>query len=192
MDGVLVGPRHGDGYSVIGVPPRFLQEYLFEPHFEDFATGVKPMMPFLESVLRSAGLKATALDVLGVYLDAGERLNHGVLDAAREWKAATGGGLHLATNQEEIRAEYLWDGIGLREHFDGMQASSVLGAMKPQAEFFERATAAIGAGDPASVLFIDDNPANVAAAVAHGWQAVCADAESEIVSVIRSLLPEAL
>jgi putative hydrolase of the HAD superfamily len=172
----------------LGVPPKLLEDYVFRPHWDDFVTGAKPMMPVLEQVLRSAGQRATAQDVLNYYLDDEEYVNHGVVSAAKTWRARTGGALHLATNQEALRAEYLWDGIGLREHFDGMQVSCGLGVAKPDAAYFQRADEAMGVTAPGQVLFIDDLQENVDGARAHGWQAIRAKGEAEVVAVLGAFV----
>jgi putative hydrolase of the HAD superfamily len=67
-------------------------------------------------------------------------------------------------------------------HFDGVVLSHEVGVRKPRAEFFDHCLRYAGAG-PERCLFVDDLPANVAGAVACGWQgivytgvdALCAD-----------------
>ena len=71
-----------------------------------------------------------------------------------------GYGVHLGTNQEQHRAGYMRNRLGLADHFDTLAYSCELGAAKPEVEFFERALAQFGA-EPGQVLFIDDTPANV-------------------------------
>lgn len=79
--------------------------------------------------------------------------------------------VHLATNQEHVRAAYLMDTLGLAAHVDGMLYSARLGARKPDVAFFAKAEAASGV--PASeLLLVDDSPDNVEAARRAGWHAI--------------------
>jgi FMN phosphatase YigB (HAD superfamily) len=54
---------------------------------------------------------------------------------------------------------------------DPMIFSSEIGACKPSAEAFAKAEEIVSAAPP-EILFIDDSPGNVAAALARGWDAI--------------------
>lgn len=56
-------------------------------------------------------------------------------------------------------------------HFHGIVLSHEVGVRKPRAEFFEHCGRLAGCA-PASCVFIDDLPANVAGAVACGWHGI--------------------
>jgi len=71
-----------------------------------------------------------------------------------------GFGVHLGTNQELHRGTHMRTTLGYDELFDVSCYSYELGAAKPDPEFFVRAADRIGA-EPASILFVDDNLANV-------------------------------
>jgi putative hydrolase of the HAD superfamily len=62
------------------------------------------------------------------------------------------------------------DTLGLTEHLDFVVNSSEVGFSKPRPEIFGRALAIAGA-QPSETLFVDDTPANVAAASALGIHA---------------------
>jgi putative hydrolase of the HAD superfamily len=74
-----------------------------------------------------------------------------------------GFGVHLGTNQERNRAAYMREVLGYDALFDTSCYSWELGARKPDGAFFLEAARRIGA-EPAAILFVDDNPANVAGA----------------------------
>lgn len=76
----------------------------------------------------------------------------------------------LASNQEQIRAEYMRASMRFGEIFDRLFFSCELGVAKPEAGFFEKVRRGLGIL-PAAILFIDDAQANVDAARAAGWQA---------------------
>ncbi len=59
---------------------------------------------------------------------------------------------------------------GLDKWFDGVITSHAAGALKPDAPIFA-ALEAIAGGPAGGLLFLDDNPVNVGAARARGWQA---------------------
>jgi putative hydrolase of the HAD superfamily len=83
---------------------------------------------------------------------------------------AAGVGCHLATNQHAHRRAIMQDERGYGAWFDQTFYSCDLGLAKPDPAYFR---AILGSLDlPASsVLFIDDNVANVAAATSVGLQA---------------------
>jgi putative hydrolase of the HAD superfamily len=74
-----------------------------------------------------------------------------------------GYGVHLGTNQHRNRATHMREVLGYDALFDVSCYSWELGARKPDPAFFAEAASRIGA-DPATILFIDDNASNVAAA----------------------------
>lgn len=67
-----------------------------------------------------------------------------------------------------------WDGAicgwELARYFNPRFVSCELGMLKPDDDIFEHVRGALGA-DPGRVLFLDDNPLNVARAAAHGFAA---------------------
>ncbi len=77
----------------------------------------------------------------------------------------------LATNQQDLRADYLSCQLGYARLFDIECYSCHLGARKPDVAFFAAAIEAVGCA-PDSILFIDDAPANVDAALACGLHAL--------------------
>lgn len=84
---------------------------------------------------------------------------------------AAGYGVHLGTNQERRRADYMRTTLGYDDLFDVSCYSCELKAAKPDPEFFRRAAALIGA-EPATICFVDDSEPNVTAAREAGLVAV--------------------
>ena len=76
---------------------------------------------------------------------------------------AAGYGVHLGTNQEQHRGDFMRTELGYDELFDVSCYSHELGAAKPDGTFFTAAVRLIGA-DPTEVLFIDDLEPNVTGA----------------------------
>jgi putative hydrolase of the HAD superfamily len=72
------------------------------------------------------------------------------------------------------------------QRFDHLLFSWRLGAAKPEADGFARATEALGV-DPEAVVFFDDSEANVDAARAYGWQAHHFTTVLEVQAVLSGL-----
>jgi putative hydrolase of the HAD superfamily len=83
-----------------------------------------------------------------------------------------GTGCHLASNQDRTRAEHMVTEVGYDELLDGCFFSCFLGIAKPEPAFF-RAILDELALVPEQVLFVDDNPVNVAAAEGLGIRSLC-------------------
>ncbi len=161
----------------LGLRIELLQERFFRAHFAGIVTGETDLFEVLERVWPELGCAATPREFVDYWLRNDSRLDPQVLAMVDRWRSG-GGKAFLATVQEHNRARFLWDGLKLREHFDGMLYSADLGARKPHAEFFERALARLPVSSPGEILFLDDFAKNVEAARTQGWQAhlhTCAD-----------------
>lgn len=98
---------------------------------------------------------------------------------------------YLATNQHDHRVRHMREVMGYDALVDGAFYSSVVGVKKPDEEFFERVLAALDlAGDESHrVGFVDDVPANVAAARRLGIRAVHHDPASGVAGLVTDLVP---
>jgi len=79
--------------------------------------------------------------------------------------------IFLSTNNEKYRLKYLWEVVGLNKFLDGTMASSELGYLKPQLEFWEQASKRISNIQKAEVLVIDDDETAIASAKVFGFNA---------------------
>jgi putative hydrolase of the HAD superfamily len=93
----------------------------------------------------------------------------GVVDLISGLRTA-GIGCHLATNQHAYRRAIMQDERGYGAWFDQTFYSCDLGLAKPDPAYFRAILSALDL-PASSVLFIDDNVANVAAAASVGLQA---------------------
>jgi len=98
---------------------------------------------------------------------------------------AGGHALHFLSNMPEPYADHLSASYPLAEWFQSGLFSGRVKHIKPGAEIFAMAEQQFGA-QPHELLFLDDHPANIEAAMARGWQAVlftdAASARRELVS----------
>lgn len=77
---------------------------------------------------------------------------------------------YAATNQEKYRTQYLLDHMGLNYIFNDVFASTNLGHIKPDLDFFKAIDKKIPL-EKTQTLFWDDLPQNTAAAHNFGWHA---------------------
>jgi HAD superfamily hydrolase (TIGR01509 family) len=93
---------------------------------------------------------------------------------------------HLATNQQAYRRTIMHDERHYGDWFDQTFYSCDLGVAKPDPEYFRTILDAIDR-PASSVLFVDDNEANIAAAKSLGVNAELYDLETGV-DVLRELL----
>lgn len=177
VDGVIVTGRPGDGapwktdlQQDLGLCPERLHMGFFAPYWSGIVTGQKPLRPVLDQALRVIAPQLSASDLIDYWFANDAGLDLRVLDDLRTLRDQ-GVKVFLATNQENLRAQYLWNELGLRDHADGLITSADLGVAKPDPLFFDRAMLRTNA-DPSAHLLIDDSPPNVKAAQAFGWKAL--------------------
>ncbi len=131
-------------------------------------------LPLLAAVLLEYGV-TEPVDL--VYRQVWQRIERddasfGIVAALRR----NGYGVHLGTNQERRRGDYMRTELGYDALFDTSCYSYDVGVAKPDPSFFTEAARRIGA-DPSTILFIDDSAANVGGARAAGLTAVHWDLE---------------
>jgi putative hydrolase of the HAD superfamily len=85
----------------------------------------------------------------------------------------------VASNQQSYRADHMSHVLGYWNIFDREFYSCDLGVTKSSPEFFEKVIDALKA-DPSELLFIDDNAANVDAAISAGLNATMFNARDHL------------
>lgn len=174
VDGVVVHGRGGrwdrDLARDLGLDPALLQSRFFAPHWKAIAGGEADMMAVLEAVWPELGCAVPVRDFVDYWFAHDAEVDAEVLSLVDAFRAA-GGHAALGTVQEHHRARHLWETLDLKAHFDAIHYSAALGALKPDATFYERLHAKLPVMAPADVIFLDDAPRNVAAAGAFGWRA---------------------
>lgn len=109
-------------------------------------------------------------DFIAYWFENDARLNIKLLEELRQQRKA-GKRVHLATDQEHVRAAHLVEALGLGSHCDGIYYSAALGSRKPDQAFFKQ-VAALSGLRPDQLLLVDDPPANIDAARLCGWNAI--------------------
>jgi putative hydrolase of the HAD superfamily len=155
----------------LGISRGDLAEAFFKPHWHDIMLGRRHMMPVLAEALLEIGSQLPAQDLVDYWHGRDAHVRSDVIEAALRWKERTCGKIVLATNQEHIRARYLWEELGFQNHFDEMIVSCRIGAQKPELDYFKKGDQVIGRLPGQDVIFLDDLIPNIEGAMAYGWQA---------------------
>lgn len=177
VDGVLVlgRPHDGLGWATdleadLGLPADVLAREFFAPHWEEIVTGDADLTDRLARVLERVAPHLPASDLIDYWFAQDSRLDAGLLaDIARCRRA--GLQVHLATNQEHLRARHLMETMLLSDHVDGMFYSADLKCRKPDRRFFDLVRARIRMS-PEELMLVDDTAANVESARTAGWNAL--------------------
>lgn len=177
VDGVLVDGRPEDGRpwqtsieEDLGFSAYALHEQFFAPYWEDIVLGRVGLMERLTTSLPKIAPDVSAAKFVSYWFERDSRLVTPWLPEL-SWSRSRGIRVYLATNQEHVRAAYLMDNLKLARHVDGIFYSALLGAKKPDGQFFTKVQAAVGLlGD--EILLIDDSRPNVEAALQAGWRAL--------------------
>jgi len=175
VDGVLVDGRPEDGLPwQTSVEQDFaftsdqLDELFFAPHWEDIVVGRTGLMERLPVALEQIAPHVSPAEFLSYWFEKDSRLSASLLEELAVIRS-TGIPVYLATNQEHLRAAYVMGRLGLAECVDGIFYSAMLGAKKPDADFFAKVQASVGLRGE-EILLIDDSQRNIVAAQKAGWQ----------------------
>ncbi len=175
-DGVVV-LGHPDGgrwdknlLPDLGIAPDDLQAKFFRPYWQSVAIGRADLLSVLGDMWHELNSRVAPRALVDYWFSNDSRLDRELLTVVDQWRA-DGNKAFLATIQEHHRAKYLWETMGLCNHFDAMLHSAELGAVKPDRTFYERAHARLPVQSAGEVVFLDDSVRNVEAAAAFGWRA---------------------
>src|SRR5215475_589690 len=158
-DGVVVkGHREGGRWDQhlardLGIDTGVLQERFFKPHWRAISLGEKDMMAVLAEVWPELGCAHAPAAFVDYWFSNDATLDEEVLAQVDAWRAL-GRKAYLGTVQEHHRANYLWETLGLKRHFDAIHYSAALGAWKPELAFYERLHAELPVTAPSDVIFL--------------------------------------
>ena len=100
----------------------------------------------------------------------------GMEDLVRRLKE-TGYGIWLLSNASKMQPRY-WRDVPASRYFDGTLISCDVNVVKPCRKIYRIFTERFSL-KPEECLFIDDAPANVAGAIACGWQGIVFHGDAE-------------
>jgi putative hydrolase of the HAD superfamily len=182
VDGVLINGYHArpeqqvrwneNLLADLGVDPdRFNREFIHDLFVKKVIVGQMSLLEALERTLPGLGYRGPAMAFVGYWLGHDSNVNEPMLEVVRRLKGAGAGRLFLATNQEHMRAQWLWQTLKFGELFEDMFHSARVGHAKPATPYFDWVNHRLGRLDE-KPLFFDDREDIVKAARAHGWEAV--------------------
>lgn len=190
VDGVILHRPTGrrwdhDLQADLGIDPAALQQQFFKPHWADIIIGRAALRERLSEVVARIAPDASMERLIEYWFMKDATFDHGLLTELAALRA-DGVALHLATDQEHQRADYLWNKLDLRSRFDAMHYAAALGAQKRQPAFFEAVMARTGLA-AADIGFIDDSAPNIEAARAAGWRGYVWTPESRLDDALAAL-----
>lgn len=185
VDGVLVHGYHArpeltrrwneNLLDDLGVDPdRFTQEFIFDIFIKKVVIGQMSLVEALEKRLPSLGFTGSPMVFVDYWLSHDSVLNLPMLELVAKLKQRDDLRLYIATNQDHMRAFWLWQTMGLNQYFEDIFYSARAGARKPDQAFFDFVAQRIGPQSEPP-LFFDDTPKVVDGARAAGWEAVIFD-----------------
>ncbi len=166
VDGVPVIPPVMFGAALT---PRSAAQAFFLGPFLSTSIGQADLPELLPPLLAALGYVGTPEQFMAEWFAAKNHPNIPLLNEVQALRAA-GWSVYLATNQERHRLTYLLHGMGLNQLADGEFASCSVGVRKPEAAYFELVQRELGLL-PHQIVFWDDAPSNIEAALAAGWAA---------------------
>ena len=194
MDGVIRywRPDHlAEAETRLGLAPGAIAAAAFaEPLFRDAMVGthtVEEWSARIGAAVAADADPAGSVDpdaVAAVWMSSRWRLDDDIVEMAASLHAA---GTRLAVfSNASTKLESDLVEMELGDVFDVVANSSRLGVVKPDPDAFRRVTAMVEA-PPTRILFVDDRPENVTAAVAAGWHAVEMHGAARFGAVLRRL-----
>jgi len=152
-------------------PDRFRDSFIREVFEKEVLTGRKALLTALEETLPALGYRGSPFTVASYWLTRDSQVNFQLLDLVRRLRLTGKVRLCIATNQEHMRAFYLWNKLGFENLFDDLFHSARLGVLKPDLGFYARIEEILGPQDEPP-LFFDDSESVVNSAREYGWDAV--------------------
>jgi putative hydrolase of the HAD superfamily len=189
VDGVLVHGYHArpertrrwdeNLLADLGVDPdQFREEFIFDIFITRVVTGKMSLIEALDRRLPGLGYRGSSMAFAQYWLANDSQLNTELLDAIRRLKARDDVRLFIATNQDHMRAQWLWQTMGLSEVFEDIFYSARIGMTKAHKDFFAFADARMG-GTNGKPLFFDDTQKVIDMAHKAGWEAVLFDTNAQ-------------
>lgn len=151
----------------------------FRLNYAEIVTGKTSIVTAMDAFLPTIGADhINSLDLLEYWFKNDTPVNRQLLDGIKQLKQKADVKVYLATNQEHLRAFYLWHDLKLSHIFDDMFYAARLGAAKPDPSFFQKVDHLLGPQSEAP-LFFDDGQKNVDAGIAQGWDSVLFETEAD-------------
>lgn len=182
VDGVLVHGYHArpelqrrwdeNLLEDLGIDPdRFREEFIYDIFLKKVLIGQTSLVEALDRRLPSLGFKGSSMMFVHYWLSHDSSINQSLMESILLLKKQADIRLFIATNQDHMRALWLWQSLNIREIFEDIFYSARAGVLKPHKAFFNFIEDRIGPQSEPP-LFFDDTPKVIAGAQTVGWEAV--------------------
>lgn len=192
VDGVLIDGWHNDPArrrpwdatieQDLGIRREALQDRLFDRQqdasgslMQACVSGRSDLKEVLAELLPTVGYAGSVDAFLHYWFTKDSIVNSDVFAIVKHLAGLSDVSLYLATGQEHYRADYLWNDLGFREHFEVLFYSARIGHLKSAPEFYAMVGIALDIGPHERPLFFDDSRSAVTAARNAGWDACLFD-----------------
>lgn len=127
----------------------------FRLNYADIVTGKASIVTAMDAFLPTIDADhINSLDLLEYWFKNDTPVNRQLLDGIKKLKQKADVRLYLATNQEHLRAFYLWHDLKLSHIFDDMFYAARLGVAKPDPAFFQKVDHLLGPQSEAPLFFL--------------------------------------
>lgn len=171
------------------IDPARLHKEFFDRSWADVVRGRRGLRECLEPVLRDLNPDVTVDEFISYWFQKHSLVNLRVIKFVIEWSRRTVSRPWLVSNQEPLRAKYIWNELGLAAYFEDLIYSAELGITKSSVEFFRLAEKRILRDQSARIVYFDDDEANVEVARQASWDAYVYRSVEDLESALPSRLP---
>ena len=169
-DGVAINPW---GFAKAlsteyGVSQEETREFFAGP-FKQCLIGDASLLASVAPYLDRWQWPDTAQAFIDFWMESDDKPNTQVLSHIQNLRES-GAKCYLASNQEQVRAEYIRNRMGFESMFERLFFSCDLGHAKPDRQFFDLIAVEIDS-EPRDIHFWDDSDSYISAAKSAGWNA---------------------
>ncbi len=178
VDGVLIHGFHCDPKftkrwdehleTELEISPNVMTDRFFNTLFADVIIGKRDLKPALQEFLNDIDSTVTPDHLIDFWMKNDSNIDEELIDYIKRLKEKSIP-LYVATNQEHVRANYLWNELDFKAYFSDIFYSAKIGCAKPDPLYFSHINNNIGKDN---ILFFDDREDNIEAARECGWNAV--------------------
>ncbi len=175
IDGVIIHGRPADNKrwdteleKDLGIKPQTLQEKFFQIYWSDIIRGRRGLKECLSEVINDLSDSLSVDALIKYWFKQDSAIDNRFLDKISEVANANDLKLYIATDQEPIRKDYVYNTLGLNKFFEGIFCSAEIGFKKKEDKCWDFLKTCVAGYTPDQYFFIDDTEANVIKAKEHG------------------------
>ena len=151
----------------LGISYQQIAPFFSSRDFVDALIGNKDLKTIVNRYFEENNICLDVEEFISYWFVKDSHLNMDVLNSINQIKADR---KYLVTIQEQYRAHYLWEVIGLKQYFDGIFYSGDIGYLKDEAQFYSTINQRLEIDfEKDTIRYIDDNPEFVQMANKNGW-----------------------